>query len=249
MIDLGSRLFHVAPRMTSLPRALALSIGQLGDRAILCVLAKSAVLTLAIFAALGAALWWALDAAIEEWIVAILPGDYSDGLAGLLALALGVIAAWFLFRVVALAVIQLFADEIVRAVEARHYPSAAANARDLSLGEDVANGARGAGRAVLFNLVALPFALALLITGVGTALLFWFVNALLLGRELTEMVAVRHRPRGDEEALPVGGITRFLLGGVVAALLAIPFLNLLAPVIGAASATHLIHGRARHAPV
>lgn len=235
--------------MTSLPRALALSIGQLGDRAILRVLVKSAALTLAIFAALGAALWWALDAAIEGWIIANLPGDYSDGVAGIVALAIGLLAAWFLFRVVALAVIQLFADEIVRAVEARHYPSAAASARDLSLGEDIANGARGAGRAILFNLVALPFALALLITGIGTALLFWFVNALLLGRELTEMVAVRHRPRGGEEALPVGGLTRFLLGGVVAALLAIPFLNLLAPVIGAASATHLIHGRARHAPV
>ena len=42
--------------MTSLPRALALSIAQLGDRAILRVLAKSAGLTLAIFAGLGAAL-------------------------------------------------------------------------------------------------------------------------------------------------------------------------------------------------
>ena len=52
--------------MTSLPRALALSIAQLGDRAILRVLAKSAGLTLAIFAGLGAALWWALDAVIEE---------------------------------------------------------------------------------------------------------------------------------------------------------------------------------------
>ena len=105
--------------MTSLPRALALSIAQLGDRAILRVLVKSAALTLAIFAVLGAAMWWALDAAIEEWIVATLPADYSDGIAGLVALVFGLVAAWFLFRVVALAVIQLFADEIVQAVEAR----------------------------------------------------------------------------------------------------------------------------------
>ena len=158
--------------MTSLPRALALSIAQLGDRAILRVLAKSAGLTLAIFAGLGAALWWALDAAIEDWIVANLPADYSDGLAGLVALVLGLLAAWFLFRVVALAVIQLFADEIVQAVEARHYPQAAAAARTLPLREDIANGVRGAGRAILFNLIALPFALVLLVTGIGTALLF-----------------------------------------------------------------------------
>ena len=235
--------------MTSLPRALALSIAQLGDRAILRVLAKSAGLTLATFAALGAALWWALDAAIEDWIVATLPADYSDGVAGLVALVLGLLAAWFLFRVVALAVIQLFADEIVQAVEARHYPQAAAAARTLPLREDIANGVRGAGRAILFNLIALPFALVLLVTGIGTALLFWFVNALLLGRELTEMVALRHSPRGSDSGPAIGAITRFVLGGIVAALLAIPFLNLLAPVIGAASATHLIHGRPRHAPV
>ena len=235
--------------MTSLPRALALSIAQLGDRAILRVLAKSAALTLAIFAALGAALWWALDAAIEEWIVAPLPADYSDGIAGVVALVLGLLAAWFLFRVVALAVMQLFADEIVQAVEARHYPQAAISARTLPLREDIANGARGAIRAIAFNLVALPFALVLLVTGIGTPLLFWFVNALLLGRELTEMVALRHSAHGKTDATAVGGLTRFCLGGVVAALLAIPFVNLLAPVIGAASATHLFHGRPRHAPV
>ena len=167
----------------------------------------------------------------------------------MVALVLGLLAAWFLFRVVALAVIQLFADEIVQAVEARHYPQAAAAARTLPLREDIANGARGAGRAILFNLIALPFALVLLVTGIGTALLFWFVNALLLGRELTEMVALRHSPRGSDSGPAIGAITRFVLGGIVAALLAIPFLNLLAPVIGAASATHLIHGRPRHAPV
>ena len=99
------------------------------------------------------------------------------------------------------------------------------------------------------TLFALPFALVLLVTGIGTPLLFWFVNALLLGRELTEMVALRHSAHGKTDATAVGGLTRFCLGGVVAALLAIPFVNLLAPVIGAASATHLFHGRPRHAPV
>jgi uncharacterized protein involved in cysteine biosynthesis len=36
-------------------------------------------------------------------------------------------------------------------------------------------------------------------------------------------------------------MTRFLLGGAIAALLAVPFANLLAPVLGAAAATHLVH--------
>lgn len=232
----------------ALPRALALSIGQLGDRAILKVLAKSAALTLAIFLGLG----WGLSFGFD-WGLAQLGLDQDNGLSALLAVLVAVIGAWFLFRVVALAVVQLFADEIVSAVEARHYPAAAASARSLPLGEEIGHGARALVRTIAVNLVALPFALVLLITGVGTALLFWFVNALLLGREFQDMVALRHRsPKarsGDRQEAPaIGKLTRFLLGGVVAALLAVPFINLLAPIIGAASATHLIHGgRARNA--
>jgi uncharacterized protein involved in cysteine biosynthesis len=80
----------------------------------------------------------------------------------------------------------------------------------------------------------------LLFTGVGPALLFWLVNAVLLGRELQDMVWLRHRHGADEPA-PVGRAQRFLLGGAVAAMLALPFVNLLAPILGAAAATHLIH--------
>lgn len=61
------------------------------------------------------------------------------------------------------------------------------------------------------------------------------------------MVWLRHRADKAELA-PVSGLTRFLLGGIVAALLIVPFVNLLAPVLGAAAATHLVHrGRARDA--
>ena len=39
---------------------------------------------------------------------------------------------------------------------------------------------------------------------------------------------------------------RFLLGGTIAGIMLVPFANLLAPVLGAASATHMVH-RARGA--
>ena len=97
---------------------------------------------------------------------------------------------------------------------------------------------------MLANLIALPFALVLLFTGVGTFLLFLAVNAVLLGRELQDMVWLRHCHRQGDCA-PVSKTERFLLGGVVAAMLAVPFVNFLAPVLGAASATHLIHRNAR----
>ena len=73
-------------------------------------------------------------------------------------------------------------------------------------------------------------------------MVFWAVNAWLLGRELVDMVWLRHRPAPGAPA-PVGKAERFLLGGAIAALFMVPFANLLAPVLGAAAATHLVHGR------
>ena len=67
-------------------------------------------------------------------------------------------------------------------------------------------------------------------------------NAIALGRDLGEMVAIRHL---DGEALKrwLGSsrIKRLLLGLGATALFTIPFVNLLAPVLGAAVATHLFH--------
>lgn len=233
--------------MSRLPTALALAFAQLGDRAILKVLGKAALVTLAIFVIAGLALWWALDAVIEAWIIANLPADYSNTVAGIVAASVGLAGAWLLFRIVALGVLQFFADDVVLAVEARHYPAAAENARYLPFREDLRNAIGGAARAIVANLVALPFALLLLVTGVGPALLLWAVNAWLLGRELEDMAWLRHRHQRDARS-PVGAGTRFLLGGIVAAMLLVPFVNFVAPVLGAAAATHLVHRRkAAHA--
>jgi len=209
--------------------AFTLAIGQLGDRGILAVIGKSLALTLAVFGVLGAGLWYGIAALGPSSGVALL-------LAGLLSVAL----LWLLFRLVALAVLQLFGDEVVRAVEARHYPAAAASARPLGWREELRVGVRGLLRAIGYNLLALPVALLLLVTGIGTVLVFAAVNAVLLGRELTEMVALRHRDAAGKAPLP-GFATRTLLGGVVVALLLVPFVNFLAPVLGAAAATHLVH--------
>ena len=213
--------------------AFALAIGQLGDPRVLRILAKSLAVALLAFAALGAGGWWAFDWLLARW-------ELAPELRGALALAATIAGGWLLWRIVALAVLQLFADEVVLAVEARHYPHAAATARKLGWHEELANGLRGAGRALLFNLLALPVALVLLVTGVGAPLVFWGVNAVLLGRELQDMVWLRHRPDPDAPP-PLRGHQRFILGGIVAALFAVPLINFLAPFLGAAMAAHLIH--------
>lgn len=213
--------------------AFTLALGQLGDRRILAVLAKSIAITLAVFAGLGAGLWFA----IGRWGMADGNGGF---VAAVLAGLLLIVSLWLLFRFVALAVLQLFGDEVVRAVEAKHYPAAAASARPLGWREELRVGARGLLRALGYNLLALPFAFLLMATAIGPAILFATVNAILLGRELTEMVALRHRDEAGDAPLP-GFATRTLLGGLVVALLLVPFVNLFAPVLGAAAATHLVH--------
>ena len=146
----------------------------------------------------------------------------------------------------AIAVLQLFADRIVAAVEARHYPAALASARPVGQGRAALLGVRSAGRAILVNLLALPVYLLLLVTGVGPAIAFFVVNGWLLGRDLGEMVAARHlRGAAVRDWRTANRSRLFVLGLAETGLFVVPVANILAPVIGAAMATHLFHADRR----
>jgi uncharacterized protein involved in cysteine biosynthesis len=226
--------------MPSVASSLLLALGQLADRRVLGILAKSLAVTLVLVAAIAWAGWHALDWGLDR---AGLDEGLFAGAAWLrqaASFALTLLGLWLVWRIVAMAVIGFFADEVVEAVEARHYPHAAAKARDLPLQEQFSTSLASAWRALWVNLLALPFALALLVTGVGTALVFFVVNTALVGRELEDMVWLRHR-RSAADPAPVGRGERLMLGGAVTALLSLPIVNLIAPILGAAAATHLIH--------
>jgi uncharacterized protein involved in cysteine biosynthesis len=220
--------------MSAVPAALAKAIGQLTDRAVLAVAAKSIAITLALFAGLGVGLFFAMTAAAEAAGWAPIHGATM-----LLTAIVTALAGWLLFRVVALAVLQFFADEVVAAVEARHYPARAAQAKALPFRRDLANSLRGLRRALGYNLLALPVAGVLIFTAVGPPLVFLLVNAVLLGRELTDMAWLRHCG-GDERANPVPAGERALMGAAIAGMMLVPFAGLVAPVIGAAAGTHLV---------
>jgi len=224
--------------MQSVLASVAKAVGQLADPAVVRVAAKSVLVTVLAFAAGGVVLWWGLGLLVRSGPVdALLPDGYEETAQAFAALLLSLLAFWLLFRVVALAVLQFFADEIVAAVEARHYPEAARRARPLPFGRDLANSLRGACRALALNALALPLMLVLWITGIGPAIVLLLVNAFLLGRELTDMAWLRHER--DCPGNPVPKVERFALGAIVAALMLVPLANLLAPVVGAAAGTHL----------
>ena len=223
-------------------RALSLGLAQLGDGAILRVLIRSLLVTLLLTLIIGVGVVWLGQLALGQmqW------GEDAGTLAGV-ALTLGVIAgSWLLFRAIAIPVINFFSDEIVLAVEARHYPEALAAARPMTIMAGIRLGLASVGRLLLFNLLALPAYAVLIFTAVGPIILFFIINAFLLGRDLGDMVSIRHGDsRAQREWLDQTRLNRFLLGLIVSGIFLLPVVNLLAPVLGAAAMTHLFHAKAR----
>lgn len=217
--------------------ALMLALQDLPRRPVLAVLAQSLALTLLIFVAAGAAIFFGARWALYRWQWL---GEVEIDMAGIL-LILGLIgASWLLFRGVAIAVVGLFGDAIVADVEGRRYPEAAARAVPVSFAKSLRLGLVSVTRLLLVNLAALPLYIPLLFTAIGAPLLAFAINAALLGRDLEAMVLARHP---DRPRLPRG--TRWALGTLSAAAFLVPVVNLLAPIVGAAMAVHLIHLRNR----
>jgi CysZ protein len=222
--------------------SLFLSIGDLADRRILGVLVQSLLVTLLIFVVAGVGIGSLLDGSDPCSLVGADACELGASTSGLGAVALTLLAMWLLFPAIALGVIGAFVERISTVIEARHYPQAAARARSAGIAEGLLLGLRSAGRVLLYNLIALPLYILLLVTGVGTPIAFMIVNGIAFGADLGEMVASRHGDRAGRSTWMCGSRGgRMLIGTAVTALFLVPFVNLLAPVLGAAMMTHFYH--------
>jgi uncharacterized protein involved in cysteine biosynthesis len=221
-------------------QAFTRSLAQLTDRTILAILLKVVLLTILLFILFDMAAYFGL-----LWLFAWL--GWTDGgfAAAATAVIIAIMTGLLLFRIVAIFVLNIFSDDIVDAVERRYYPQRAEMAKPPGYGLGIKMGFASAGRALGYNILAAPLYILLLVTGIGLPIAFFAVNAILLGRDLQDMVAARHvtdyHNLSAEWSLPK--VRRFLLGLITVLLLAIPFVNFLAPVLGAAMATHLVHGK------
>lgn len=221
-------------------QAFTRSLAQLTDRTILAILAKVILLTVLLFVLFGIATYFGL-----VWLFAWLGWTNGGFAAAATATILTIMTGLLLFRIVAIFVLNIFSDDIVDAVERRYYPERAEMAKPPGYGLGVKMGLASTGRALGYNILAAPLYVLLLVTGIGLPVAFFAVNAILLGRDLQDMVAARHvsdyRNLAAEWSLPK--VRRFFLGLIAVLLLAIPFVNFLAPVLAAAMATHLVHGK------
>ena len=212
-------------------QALMLSFQSLSDRRVAAVLVKIIFLTIVSIVILGIGLWFAL-----QWVFGWLNVNDDGFWSGLLSGAMIILFSILLFRAVAVTMTWVFADDIIDAVEDRHYPRQAALGKRPSLGAGLQMAVRSIVRVLGYNLLALPLYLLLLFTGVGTAIAFLLINALLLGRDLEDMLIARHGAKGAMNKLP-----RLMLGLMGTFGMLVPLVNFLVPILATATAVHLVH--------
>lgn len=208
--------------------AIGKTLGQMNDPRIRGVIGKTLALAI-----LGFVLFVILIYLLIGWLAGL--SGWLEGLAQFGGVIGAIVVAWFIFPSVAAAIAGVFADEVIDAVEAKHYPQLGP-ARRLSLWSVVADGLKLAAIALVANLLALPFLVVFPIY----VLITWGVNGWLLGREYFEMVAFRRMDRAAAHALHRKHSRTFTTAGILIAIcLTIPFVNLIAPVLGAAFMVHV----------
>ncbi|GAB5445229.1 EI24 domain-containing protein [Gymnodinialimonas sp.] len=216
------------------------ALGQLTDSRFLGVLGLGIGLTVALlvafYAAFALAIGWMLpDSFTLPWIGEITWVDNALTFAGI---PLMLLLSIFLMVPVACAFMGIFLERVAGAVEDKHYKGLPPS-RELSIGEALADVAKFLGVLTLVNLVAL---ILYLIFAPLAPILFWVVNGVLLGREYGQMVALRRENSAGAAAFRKRNRpTLFLAGVLMTVPLTIPVVNLLVPILGAATFTHLYH--------
>lgn len=201
---------------------------------------KSLGLTLLVLVGLWFAIrslfiWLALP-----WLDSLVPGmpEWAGWMSFVLAILAGIglaLALALLISPVTAVIASLFLDDVAEVIEKKDYPSDPPG-HAMPLGEALVSSVKFFGVVILGNMIAL---LLLFIPGVNL-IAFFLVNGYLLGREFFEFAAMRFRTPADARAFRAKhGSTVFMAGLVIAAFLAIPFLNLLTPLFAASLMVHL----------
>lgn len=144
----------------------------------------------------------------------------------------------FLMVPVASAFTGLFLDDVADAVEAKHYP-ALPEANRAGLMETLVDSLKYFGLLIALNLVGL---LVVIFSGGAGIVILWLINGFLLSREYFTMIALRRMsPAAANQMRKANLFTLWGAGTLMAIPLSVPLVNLLMPVLGAATFTHLFH--------
>lgn len=202
------------------------------------VLVKSLGLTVLLLAVVGAGAHHLLGELVT------LPYAWLDTAFAILT-GLGLIVGLaFLIAPVSALFAGLYLDDVALAVETTDYPDEPPG-REMPLLPSLIRTVKFTGVVILGNLLAL----ALLLVPLVNVAAFFLVNGYLLGREYFENVALRFRSGEEAAALRRANQGTILLAGlVIAGVLAVPILNLVAPLFATAFMTHLHKQLTRRMP-
>ncbi|MCP4818368.1 MAG: hypothetical protein GY883_04215 [Shimia sp.] len=216
------------------------ALGQTGDPRFRRVLFRGIGLTFVLLIATYAGFLMLLNGlGAAQWVQELLGNiSWIGDLFTWTSFFLMVFLSVFLMVPVASAITSMFLDEVAEAVEDRHYPNVPKVA-PVPFAEGLKDTVNFLGVLVFANIVALivyalfpPFAL----------FIFWGMNGFLLGREYFTLAAMRHIGRaGAKKLRKKHGGKIWLAGTLMAMPLSIPPINLVIPILGAATFTHLYH--------
>ncbi|MCU4653994.1 EI24 domain-containing protein [Roseibacterium sp. SDUM158016] len=216
------------------------ALGQLTDGRFLGVLALGLGLTIALLVGFSfvfvTAIGWVVPESFSlPWIGEI---TWVDTALTWASVPLMLVLSTFLMVPVASAFIGMFLETIAAAVERKHYPNLPP-ARTVGIVEGIVDALKFLGVLIVVNLAALV--LYVIFTPLAP-ILFWVVNGILLGREYAQLVALRRSDAAGAAAFRRRNRPTIFLAGVLMAVpLTIPVVNLLVPILGAATFTHLYH--------
>ncbi len=224
----------------------AKAVGQLSDPRFRRVLWLGLGLTAGLLVALYAAVVWLVGLFAPETVTLpwIGPVGWVDTLLSGASLLLMMVLSVFLMVPVASAFTSMFLDDVAEAVEDRHYPHLPEVA-PIGWLEGLQDTLGFLGVIVAANLLALlvyGFMAATFVLLPFTPLVFWSLNGYLLGREYFQLVAMRRMDRASAKAaFRRNRGTIWFAGALMAMPLSVPLVNLLVPIVGAATFTHLFY--------
>lgn len=221
-------------------RAFGQAVGQVGDPSFRRVLLLGVGLALMLLVGASAGFVWLIDwlTGEDNWLPVLGEVSWLDDLFSWGAALLLMVLSVFLMVPVASAITSMFLDDVADAVEAEHYPHLPP-ATHVPFGDALRDTVNFMGVLIGVNVVALVL---YLMFAPFAPLIFWSVNGFLLGREYFTLAAIRRVGRTEAKRLRgKHGFTIFAAGVLMAIPLSVPLLNLVIPILGAATFTHLFH--------
>lgn len=216
------------------------ALGQIGDPKFRGVLLRGVGLTILLLILACAGAIWLINvlSGNEISLPFIGPVPWLNDVLNYSGIVLVLILPIFLMVPVASAITSLFLDEVAQAVEDRHY-SDLPRVPPVPLADAMWDTVSFLGVLIVANL------LALILYAIFTPLapfIFWAMNGFLLGREYFTLAAMRRLGRDGARKLRAKHAGTIWAAGILMAIpLSVPLINLVIPILGAATFTHIYH--------